>query len=154
MFLETCDEFVVYLQGAKISRARVIVMRRVVCNRLIWAIVTFAIVFAPKAASATGAGKIIGWGRNDAGQCDVPSPNTGFVAIAAGRDHSIGLKGIAGDISGNKEVDFFDYSILAERWLDTSCESPDDCNGADLEPDGDVDMADLEVIIDNWLAGK
>jgi hypothetical protein len=35
---------------------------------------------------------IIGRGDNDVGQCDTPEPNTGFVAVAAGRSHSLGLK--------------------------------------------------------------
>jgi alpha-tubulin suppressor-like RCC1 family protein len=29
---------------------------------------------------------------NDEGQCHVPSPNSGFIAIAAGYYHSLGLK--------------------------------------------------------------
>ncbi|MHC4763405.1 MAG: hypothetical protein ACYS71_08590, partial [Planctomycetota bacterium] len=37
-------------------------------------------------------GKIVAWGDNDYGQCDVPSPNTGFTAITAGLGHSLGLK--------------------------------------------------------------
>ena len=32
------------------------------------------------------------WGNNQDGQCDVPAPNNGFVAIAAGYNHSLGLK--------------------------------------------------------------
>ena len=31
-------------------------------------------------------------GYNNYGQCNVPSPNTGFVAVAAGGYHSLGLK--------------------------------------------------------------
>ena len=34
----------------------------------------------------------LGWGDNDYGQCDVPAPNSGFVAVAAGCDHSLGLR--------------------------------------------------------------
>lgn len=37
-------------------------------------------------------GSIVAWGANDWGQCDVPSPNSGFVAVASGRDHSVGLR--------------------------------------------------------------
>jgi hypothetical protein len=37
-------------------------------------------------------GSIVAWGDNDAGQCNVPSPNTGFVAVAGGFEHSLGLK--------------------------------------------------------------
>ena len=37
-------------------------------------------------------GSIVAWGRNNYGQCNVPSPNTGFIAISAGHLHSLGLK--------------------------------------------------------------
>ncbi len=37
-------------------------------------------------------GSIVGWGDNSAGQCSVPAPNTGFVAVAAGGLHSLGVK--------------------------------------------------------------
>ncbi len=37
-------------------------------------------------------GEIVAWGRNDSGQCNVPGPNSGFVAVAGGRIHSLGLK--------------------------------------------------------------
>ncbi len=37
-------------------------------------------------------GSIVAWGYNRSGQCDVPAPNTGFVAVAAGTYHSLGLK--------------------------------------------------------------
>ena len=38
------------------------------------------------------AGEIVAWGQNNAGQCNVPSPNTGFTAIAGGGAQSLGLK--------------------------------------------------------------
>jgi hypothetical protein len=37
-------------------------------------------------------GSIVAWGYNGDGECDVPEPNTGFTAIAAGEYHSLGLK--------------------------------------------------------------
>jgi alpha-tubulin suppressor-like RCC1 family protein len=43
-------------------------------------------------------GSVVAWGDNSDGQCDVPAPNTGFVAVAASgsvdtgiRGHSLGL---------------------------------------------------------------
>ena len=36
-------------------------------------------------------GRILAWGWNCCGQTDVPLHNTGFVVVAAGRNHSIGL---------------------------------------------------------------
>jgi len=38
------------------------------------------------------AGSIAAWGQNNYGQCDVPSPNDGFVAVAGGNYHGLGLK--------------------------------------------------------------
>jgi len=37
-------------------------------------------------------GTIAAWGSNEAGQCDVPSPNEEFEAIATGYDHCLGLR--------------------------------------------------------------
>ena len=37
-------------------------------------------------------GTIVAWGDNSYGQCNVPSPNADFVAVAAGVIHSLGLK--------------------------------------------------------------
>jgi hypothetical protein len=38
-------------------------------------------------------GSIVAWGYNYEGQCNIPSPNSGFIAIAAGYLlHSLGLK--------------------------------------------------------------
>ena len=37
-------------------------------------------------------GYIVAWEKNYDGQCDVPSPNSGFKAVAAGGVHSLGLR--------------------------------------------------------------
>jgi hypothetical protein len=37
-------------------------------------------------------GFIVAWGDNQYGECTVPSPNSGFIAVAAGDYHSLGLK--------------------------------------------------------------
>ncbi len=40
-----------------------------------------------------GAGySVVAWGDNSLGQCEVPPPNSGFVAVAVGGSHSLGLK--------------------------------------------------------------
>jgi len=61
-------------------------------------LITFAIVVpvALSLCAATGWAQsadstIVAWGWNSYGQCDVPSPNRGFVAITAGY-HSMGLR--------------------------------------------------------------
>jgi PKD repeat protein len=43
-------------------------------------------------AQSAFAGSIVAWGDNTYRQCNVPSPNTGFAAVAAGGCHSLGLK--------------------------------------------------------------
>ncbi|MBM3334527.1 hypothetical protein FJY63_07685 [Candidatus Sumerlaeota bacterium] len=37
-------------------------------------------------------GSIVAWGYDAYGQCNVPAPNAGFIAIAAGERHSLALK--------------------------------------------------------------
>jgi len=58
---------------------------------------------------------------------------------------------LPGDLTGDDWVDLADFAVLAQYWLHTDCESPDWCGGADSEPDGNVDWADLSVIADGWL---
>ena len=50
-------------------------------------------------------------------------------------------------------VDFLDYAFFANRWRDTDCAGSNDCDGVDLDFSGIVDIADLRILIDNWLAG-
>ncbi len=50
------------------------------------------------AAWAQPTGSIVAWGLNYWGQCNVPAPNAGFVAVSGGAGHSLGLKdGTLGD---------------------------------------------------------
>lgn len=37
-------------------------------------------------------GSVVAWGRNQSGQLNVPAPNSGFVAVSGGSDHSLGLR--------------------------------------------------------------
>jgi hypothetical protein len=43
-------------------------------------------------AETAFAGSIVAWGDNYYSQCNVPLPNTGFIAISAGELYSLGLK--------------------------------------------------------------
>jgi len=36
-------------------------------------------------------GAVAAWGQNDIHQCDPRAPNTGYVAVAGGNKHSLGL---------------------------------------------------------------
>ena len=50
--------------------------------------------FPSETLGQTSNGKIWAWGHNGFGQSDVPSPNTGFIAIAAGFYHSLALENL------------------------------------------------------------
>jgi hypothetical protein len=57
----------------------------------------------------------------------------------------------AGDFDGDSDVDFYDFAVLADSWLQND-------PLRDIAPppfgDGIVDIMDLAVLCDNWLAGK
>ena len=57
----------------------------------------------------------------------------------------------AGDFDGDCDIDFFDFAILANSWLQN-----DPLRDIAPPPAGDdiVDIYDLAVLCDNWLAGK
>ena len=56
---------------------------------------------------------------------------------------------IPGDIDGDNHINFIDFALFAEQWLQTNC---NDCNGADLNGDGVVGLDDLWQFAQNWLA--
>jgi len=58
---------------------------------------------------------------------------------------------LPGDLTGDDWVDFADFAVFAQYWGNSQCKSPDWCAGADCEPDGDVDYADLAALADGWL---
>ena len=58
------------------------------------------------------------------------------------------------DFDGNWGVDFGDYAKFAPWWQRVDCAANDDCDGADFDESGTVDMADLRCIAEHWLWGK
>jgi len=47
-----------------------------------------------------------------------------------------------------------DFVFFIEHWGDETCDlSNDYCQGTDLDQSGTVDAGDLEILVDNWLAG-
>ena len=45
------------------------------------------------------------------------------------------------------------FADFASHWLDTACDGTNDwCDGADLDQLGDVDWADLQIFLDQWLS--
>jgi hypothetical protein len=54
--------------------------------------------------------------------------------------------------AGDCYVNFLDFVVLANHWLDTGCAGSGNCGGADFEPaDGTVDMFDLSDFANQWL---
>jgi hypothetical protein len=53
-----------------------------------------------------------------------------------------------GDISNDGYIDFSDFALLSNHWLETSC-GP--CAGADLTGDNNVTIDDVSVFAENWL---
>ena len=72
-------------------------------------------------SSGTTGGSIVAWGSNSDGKCDVPLPNRGFVGVAAGMFHSLGLKsdgsiiawGYNGDGQCNIPIPNSDFVMVA-----------------------------------------
>ena len=52
---------------------------------------SFVVVFCLVVQSLASAGEVVGWGRNEEGQIDVPAGND-FIAVSAGWHHSLALK--------------------------------------------------------------
>jgi hypothetical protein len=73
-----------------------------------------------------------------------------LMARIAGWD---GCAAVEGDLTGDCQVDFEDYCVLALRWLDEGCDSKNDwCAWADCAgADGRVNTKDLSVITENWI---
>ena len=82
-------------------------------------------------------------------ECDMPAPNTDFVAVAAGWCHTLAIKGcILGDLDGDGCVGQADLGILLADWGCTGGDCAGDCDG-----DGDTDQADLGLLLAHWGEG-
>jgi len=56
-----------------------------------------------------------------------------------------------GDFEPDGDVDLVDFTMFAQRWLDSDC---DLCGGIDLDCDSEVGLEDLFMFVENWLIGK
>jgi len=48
-------------------------------------------------------------------------------------------------------ADFYDLAIIASNWLESGCEYPGWCGGADLNVSGKVDFKDMAEVANHWL---
>ncbi len=60
---------------------------------------------------------------------------------------------VLGDFLCPDGVNFVDYSFFAGHWAEENCAVSNDCDGRDLDLLGSVDIKDLRIFADNWLAG-
>ena len=115
-----------------------------------WAVV--CLWAAGTAWAQDGYGSIVAWGENYDGQCNVPAPNTDFVAVAAGSYYSLGIMGYPrGDLDGDGDVDLDDVGVFADCLAGPEVSTPpgectqEQFDVADLDADNDVDLADFAV---------
>ena len=57
---------------------------------------------------------------------------------------------ILGDCEPDCDVDLADFSVMSLYWQNDNC---DTCGGADFNDDNSVNLEDLSILTDNWLAG-
>jgi hypothetical protein len=57
---------------------------------------------------------------------------------------------VKSDFNQDNFVDFLDFAILANYWLDT-CSGPDWCESSDLDQNGVVNFNDLRIFAEYWL---
>jgi hypothetical protein len=55
------------------------------------------------------------------------------------------------DLNRDGRVDFYDFSALAEQWLN-NCSEPNWCEGADFDSSSKVDFNDLTTLCEYWLS--
>jgi hypothetical protein len=60
---------------------------------------------------------------------------------------------LVGDLNTTCGVDSNDFALFASHWLQTDCVRPDNCQGADLDRDGAVELADITLLAEHWLEG-
>jgi|GEM_PF-3141751 len=58
---------------------------------------------------------------------------------------------LPGDINKDCRVNLTDFALVAERWLAANCATPLWCNGADLDKNNSVDLADLLQLAAVWV---
>lgn len=107
---------------------------------------------AGPAPAQDGHGSIVGWGSNACGRCNVPGPNTGFVALAGSGHHSLGPSGYPrGDLNCDGAVDFavIDPFVLALTDPTGYAVPFPDCDimNADINEVDKVDFGDINPFV-------
>jgi hypothetical protein len=88
---------------------------------------------------------------------DIAPPPSGdgivnFLDFALFAQHWLEGSEPLGDLNSDKKVDLYDYAKFSTSWY-APCSSPSWCNGADFDHSGRVDFADLLTFAQHWLQG-
>ena len=114
-------------------------------------------------ACTSGGGHDSGWQDSPLYEDTDLNPNTIYTYTVTARDkspnHNITSPSqphsattfLAGDCEHDGDVDLFDFSRLALYWFNSNCIDSQDCFGADLDGDNDVDFDDLSILLADWL---
>ncbi len=62
-----------------------------------------------------------------------------------------GGDGLLSDLDGDCYVDYVDLEKIVYYWLEADCSTMGDCEGADFEPDDDVDFIDFSTFGLQWM---
>lgn len=74
---------------------------------------------------------------------------------ATGRPMLWWQRDIPGDQAGAYGVEFADFALLSAGWLQSGCSDDNSwCGWADTNHDGLVDIMDLTIVVNHWLAGR
>jgi hypothetical protein len=57
------------------------------------------------------------------------------------------------DLDMDGKVNFTDFALFANHWMDDTCSDPNWCDGTDFDHSGQVDIFDLVEFAKNWLSG-
>jgi hypothetical protein len=79
--------------------------------------------------------------------------NSRVIKVAYNQPNSLWYAAVPADLELDNNVDFFDYSMLAQQWGESNCSKPDWCGRADIDRSGAVGWTDLKVLAENWLRG-
>jgi hypothetical protein len=55
------------------------------------------------------------------------------------------------DIDTDWDVDFADFALFANYWMNEDCNEPAWCEGADFNKTGEADILDLSILTEHWL---
>ncbi len=73
------------------------------------------------------------------------------VVISSGNNNAYGVIITPAPTTSTTIVNFYVYSLFAERWAEENCAASNDCDGIDFDLRGSVDIKDLRIFVNYWL---